>query len=108
MTSAIHNEGSDFDGAEIDEPGFRFLGWLDDIEVRWEGLDDHDPLATAIADDRTVPGSDFVTFHQLSVDATGCRYRATSGDLYQSTDTLSRWMAHRVAELMERAEHART
>jgi hypothetical protein len=74
------DEGSDFDGAEIDEPGFRLLGWLDDIEVRWEGLDDHDPLATAIADDRTVPGSDFVAFHQLSVDATGCRFRATGGD----------------------------
>jgi hypothetical protein len=28
--------------------------------------------------------------------------------LDQSTDTLSRWMAHRVAELMERAERART
>jgi hypothetical protein len=28
--------------------------------------------------------------------------------LDQSTDTLGRWMAHRVAELMERAEHART
>jgi hypothetical protein len=28
--------------------------------------------------------------------------------LDESTDTLSRWMAHRVAELMERAERART
>jgi hypothetical protein len=73
-------EGSDFDGAEIDEPGFRLLGWLDDIRVTWEGLDDHDPLATTIADDRTVPGSDFITVNQLSVDWTGCRFRAANGD----------------------------
>ena len=32
----------------------------------------------------------------------------TEFGLDESTDTLSRWMAHRVAELMERAEHART
>jgi hypothetical protein len=73
-------EGSDFNHTEIDELGFWLLGWLDDIRVPWEGLDDHDPLANKMGGDRTVPGSDFVAFNQLSVDATGCRFRAPSGD----------------------------
>jgi hypothetical protein len=73
-------EGSDFDGKEIDEPGFRLLGWLDDIEVRWEGLDNQDPLANGISSSRIVPGPDFVVLNELSVDAARCRFHSRDGE----------------------------
>lgn len=70
----------DFHRAEIDEEGFQLLGWLDDLEITWEALDDHDPTATSIADDRTVPTVEFLTASGLTGDPTGCRFRSASGE----------------------------
>jgi hypothetical protein len=85
----FEGEGSDFDHTEIEEPGFRLLGWLDKVRVTWSGLDDHDPLGTPIADDRTVPGAGFVAANQLSVDPTGCRFRSPSGQEIARVETWS-------------------
>lgn len=72
-------EGDEFDRSEITEPGFELSGWLDDLEVHWEGLDDHDPFAVKHADDRTVPSGDFQAFHHVRADPTGCRFVGDDG-----------------------------
>lgn len=73
-------EGEGFHGHEIDQPGFQLLGWLDDIEVHWTGLDDHDPLSIKVAGDRTVPGEDFREVLDLTTETTGCRLHRPSGE----------------------------
>lgn len=72
-------EGDEFDRSEITEPGFELSGWLDDLEVHWKGLDDHDPFAVKHADDRTVPSGDFQAFHRVRADPTGCRFEGDDG-----------------------------
>jgi hypothetical protein len=74
-------EGDDFSGSEIKEPDLELLGWLDNIEVHWEGLDDHDPVGTTLADDRIIPARDFIALHGLKADETGCLFRSSSGDV---------------------------
>ena len=74
------SDDNDFDRADIEEPGFHLTGWLDHVETNWSGLDDHDPLASTNADDRTVPVDDFRALHNLTVDPTGTRYHTPAGE----------------------------
>ncbi|MGH9026383.1 MAG: hypothetical protein ACRDWD_09765 [Acidimicrobiia bacterium] len=72
-------EGDDFDRTEITVPGFELCGWLDDVEVLWTGLDDHDPVAVRHASGRTLPSDDFRAFYDARVDSTGCRVETVGG-----------------------------
>jgi hypothetical protein len=73
-------EGGGYHGHEIDESGFQLLGWLDDIEVRWTTLDEHDPLARRIADGGATPQNDFLRALHLSADATACHLYDETGN----------------------------
>ncbi len=67
-------EGSEYGHFEVDESGFLLLGWLDELRTPSDALDAKDPTATTLASRRIIPCRDFLDFHGLTADATGCRF----------------------------------